>query len=186
MVITRLQPLHGHEPVVSGSLTTSNRDSGLRFLDDMQATNALISAILAIIHPQQFRYGMALHEVLASKEPYQEVMPHWASAFSAMQVINNRIIGPHRDTGGPHSALDIVGAIGTYTGGHIHLTNCPYDFRQSPGSLLAFCARVFEHEVTSYEGDRISFACFVKEVIYQWAHLPEIPWAQEGDILDRL
>ena len=186
MIIIRLQPLHGHEPVVSGSLTNSNRDSGFGFLDDFQATNALVSAILAIIHPQQFRHGMALHDVLSSKDPYREVMPHWASAFTSMQVINNRIIAPHRDTGGPHSALDIVAAIGTYTGGRIHLTNCPYDIRQSPGSLFAFCARVFEHEVTTYEGDRISFAWFVKEVVYQWARIPEIPWAQEGDILDRL
>ena len=113
-------------------------------------------------------------------------MPHWASAFTVMQVINNHIIGPHRNTGGPHSALDIIGVIRTYTGAHIHLTNCPYNFHQSPGSLFAFCAPVFEHKVTTYEGDRISFTWFIKEVIYQWACIPEIPWVQEGDILNRL
>ena len=184
--LTQCQPLSGHSPVVSGSLTTENRESGAEFLEKVYAPNAIISAILAIIHPQQFRYGMALNDQLADQEPFKEVMAKWSSCFTGMQVINNRIIGPHRDTGGPYSSLDVIATVGDFKGGHIHLTNSPYDFRQSPGSVLALASRVFEHEVMPYEGNRISFAWFVKDALYQWAHIPEIPWAQEADILDRL
>ena len=56
----------------------------------------------------------------------------------------------------------------------------------SPGSILALTSHVFEHEVMPYEGNLISFAWFVKDTLYQWAHMPETPWAQEADILDRL
>ena len=184
--LTVFQPLSGHSPVVSSSLTRENRESGAAFLEKVYAPNAIISAILAIIHPQQFRYGMALNDQLADQEPFKEVMAKWSSCFTGMQVINNRIIGPHRDTGGPYSSLDVIAAVGEFKGGHIHLTNSPYDFRQSPGSILALASRVFEHEVMPYEGNRISFAWFVKDALYQWAHIPEIPWAQEADILDRL
>lgn len=172
--------------MISGSLTTTKQASGIQFLDDMSETNALMSAILSIVHPHQFRFGMAMHKALSDRKPFQDVMKHWPSCFTAMQVINNRTVPLHRDSGGPYTALDLITVIGDYTRGMVHVENCPLDFLQSPGSVLAFSPRLMLHEVREYTGNRISFAWFVKDNLYHWARIPQIPWSHANDVLERL
>lgn len=152
----------------------------------MRETKALVSAILSIIHPVQFLHGMAVHEVLSDTEPYADVMAQWASCFTTMQVVKNNAIPPHRDTRAPYSALEIITAIGQYQGGWIHLTNCPYDFRLSLGSILAFAARLLEHKVRPYKGNRISLEWRVNDDVFHWAHIPQIPWAYENNVMTGL
>ena len=146
--------------------------------------NVITTAIVSIIHPHQHKQGMDVHEYLVSQKTFGEVMKYWPSTFSGFQIINNRVSPPHRDCGAPYSALDALTAIGEYSGGHIRLCNGPFEFLQPPGSVLALSSRIFEHEVTAYEGNRISFAWFVKDAIYQWAKRPQIPWSLDSTLLD--
>lgn len=151
--------------------------SGLAFLEDMKETNALISGILSMLHPEQFLLGMKAHDKLSDIPQLQEIMELWASSFTAFQVINNRTCPVHTDCGAPYGALDILTAIGDFKGGSIHTPNLPIDFEQPPGSVLALASRVVQHGVQAYEGNRIAFAWFMKDDVLSWANIAQIEWA---------
>ncbi|TFY52108.1 hypothetical protein EVJ58_g10194, partial [Rhodofomes roseus] len=151
------------KPTTSATLSGDKRESGLHFLDEMAETNALMAAILSVIHPEQFQIGVRAHQTLGNAEPLREVLAHWPSCFTALQVINNRVSPLHTDPGAPYPAFDVIASIGDYTGGHIILPTLPVDFQQPPGSVLAFCARMLPHSVEKFVGDRISFAWFMKD-----------------------
>ncbi|KAH9829624.1 uncharacterized protein C8Q71DRAFT_863011 [Rhodofomes roseus] len=123
------------KPTTSATLSRDKQKSRLHFLNEMVETNALMVAILSVIHPEQFQIG----------------------------VINNRVSPLHTDPGAPYPAFNVIASIGNYTSGHIIFPTLLVDFQQLPGSVLAFCVHMLPHLVEKFIGDCISFAWFMKD-----------------------
>ena len=168
--------------MTSATLSGRFAESGVAFLQDMKETNALISGIFRMLHPDQCRHGLAFYEDLRRFPDIADITRHWASAFTAFQVINNRTSPPHTDRGTSYGALDVLTAIGDFKGGHIHTPNLPVDFAQEPGCVLALATRVIPHGVQPYEGNRISIAWFMKDDVMSWAQLPQTTWMSKEDM----
>ena len=142
--------------------------------------------MMIILHPRAFELGSMTHTRLTESKEREEVFRHWPSCFTAMQVINNRTCPIHVDTGAPYPSLDLIATLGEFKGGHMHIANCPYDFQQPPGSIFAFSAHMLQHQIESYEGNRISFAWFMKDAVFQYAKVEQIPWAAYDDLVYEL
>lgn len=157
------------------------KPSGYSFLDEMAETNALISAMLSVMHPEQFELGFRTRRELALKG-FDEVIGHWPSCFTALQVINNRTSPEHIDAGAPYPAFDIVASTGNYTGGRMNFPTLPLDFQLPPGSIIGLAGHMLKHSVEKYEGDRISFAWFIKDRVFAHVEAPQVTWVTQHAI----
>ncbi|KAH9037002.1 hypothetical protein EDB85DRAFT_1861756 [Lactarius pseudohatsudake] len=90
----------GHErvqefPQVSASLKTP---AALEWLDRATESNSIMSAILAVIHPELYDAGRNTLKVLRghSEIQPQEILHQWTSVYSGISVICNRLTPTHR------------------------------------------------------------------------------------------
>lgn len=170
------------QPSTSATLTKDNKVSGYEFLDQLRMTMTLVTAIMSVIHPEQYAAGMRMNGELMKIDELKEVFAHWPSCFTAMQVIANRVSPLHLDPGTPYSAFDALATVGNFTGGHIKFPTLPIDIDQRPGSIAAFAGHLLPHEVTEFKGDRVSFAWFLKDAVASWVETAVVPWCRETDV----
>ena len=162
----------------SATLKGACKASGEQFLRDMWDTNALIAGITRCMHNAQFLLGMRVQEDLYDTPGLSDALDLWPSCFTAMQVIPNRISPEHRDRGGAYNAMDVVATIGDFTGGHLEFPGLGMEFWQTPGSVSGFLGRALRHKVREFQGDRVSFAWFVKDDVWVSQRAPEPMWAE--------
>jgi hypothetical protein len=73
--------------------------TAMQWLDAISESNSILSAILAVIHPQLYHAGQETFDKMR-KNPgieHQDVLHWWTSAFSGVSVIYNCIMPPHQD-----------------------------------------------------------------------------------------
>ena len=63
----------------------------MEWLDAISESNAICSAILAVIHPKLYDAGLQAIQHLRGtpKVERQDVLRHWASVFSGVAIISN-------------------------------------------------------------------------------------------------
>ncbi|KAH9012162.1 hypothetical protein EDB85DRAFT_2159236 [Lactarius pseudohatsudake] len=83
-------------PQVSTSL---KNPAALDWLDHATESNSIMSAILAVIHPELYDAGRNTFKVLrnCSEIKPQEILHRWTSVYSGISVICNRLTPAHRD-----------------------------------------------------------------------------------------
>ncbi|KAI5997271.1 hypothetical protein F5J12DRAFT_785210 [Pisolithus orientalis] len=132
---------------------TSTRE----WVNQMSDTNALLSAILHVIHPQIYADGReALIHLGEQVEQWADsdmssILPIWSSTYSSMQLVTTGINGqdPWYDmlvTMGNYPPLDFV----------IPMLNLQLHY--NPGTIIAFSGSALEHGVGAVDSDR---ACLV-------------------------
>lgn len=141
-------------------------------MEDEEHTNALIGAILAVVHPNL--YGMQF-DVLSRlnadamtvnhSKTMQGVLPHWSTPFTGFALISNRESPFHRDTKGGKELYDLVASFGNYRGGRFEVPLFGSKFAYNPGSVFILPGFIFEHGASRVEGDRVCFANFFKPTV---------------------
>ncbi|TFY54799.1 hypothetical protein EVJ58_g8649 [Rhodofomes roseus] len=170
-------------PTSSATLTNENKECGYQFLDEIKSTTALIMAIVGVIHPAQCEIGLSTNSRLADQdEGLKNVFTHWPSCFSAVQVISNRVSPVHLDVGASYGSFDVLATVGKFSGGHIQFPTLSIDVDQRAGSVVAFAAHLLPHSVAEFEGDRVSFAWFLKDAVGSWAGMEPVPWCKTEDV----
>ena len=88
----------------------------MEWLDAISESNAICSAILAVIHPKLYDAGLqAIQRLRGTPEvERQDVLRHWASVFSGVAIISNRRSPKHRDSGSRFNWYDLLVTLGTY------------------------------------------------------------------------
>lgn len=173
---------------VSAALRT---DRGLRWLQEIKESSALIGAVLAIIHPALYEAGIqALRTIAANPEIVEkggklpDVLAAWSSPFSGLSVINNRQTPVHRDNGGPYYSMDLLATLGPYVGGTMELPGLGCRVKYDSGTLVALCGRVLPHGATA-QGQRACFAYYMRESVMRTLLNKEPTWVS-SDIIDGL
>jgi hypothetical protein len=150
----------------------------LNWLGAISESNVIISAILAVIHPKLYDAGWKAVERL-KKTPEigpQEVLDRWASAFSGVAVISNRLTPPHRDTGSANQWYDMLVTLGSYRNCNLELPGLGISLEYSPGAVVGLLGKVLEHAVPTFEGDRVCYAYFMRNDVHKWANVPAGDW----------
>jgi hypothetical protein len=150
----------------------------LDWLDAISESNAIISAILAVIHPKLYDAGWKTIERLRDtpETGSQEVLNRWASVFSGVAVISNRLTLPHRDRGSANQWYDVLVTLGSYRNCNLELPGLGISLEYDPGTVVGILGKVLEHAVPSFEGDRLCYAYFMRDDVLEWANAPAGNW----------
>ena len=106
------------------------------WLNTISESNAILSAILAVIHPNLYDVGWKTTQHLRKSPEIgcQNVLSWWASVFSSIAVISNCITQPHRDRSSRFNWYDILAMVGTYQNCTMKLPGLGISLGYSPGT----------------------------------------------------
>ena len=152
--------------------------AALEWLDAISESNAIFSAILAVIHPNLYEAGWKTTKHLRDTPEIgsPHVLSRWASVFSGVSVISNRITPPHRDLSSRHNWYDILATSGTYQDCHLELPGLGITLEYGPGTVVGLSGKALEHVVPSFVGDRVCYAYFMRDNVHEWARVAGSDW----------
>jgi hypothetical protein len=151
--------------------------AALDWLHAISESNAIFSAILAVIHPKLYDAGMETIKCLRdTPQDPRDVLSRWASVFSGVAVISNRSTPPHRDASSRFHWYDILVTLGRYRNCNLKLPGLGISLEYSPGTVVGISGKVVEHEVPDFEGDRVCYAYFMRDNVHEWANIPASEW----------
>ena len=158
--------------------TSFRLPAALDWLDTISESNTILSAILAVIHPHLYDAGWQTTKHLrgtAEIDP-QDLLSRLASVFSGVSVISNRTTPPHRDLNSRAHWYDLLATLGSYQDCNLELPGLGISLEYGPGTVVGILGNVLEHEVPSFEGDRVCYAYFMRNNMHEWADIPASEW----------
>ena len=152
--------------------------AALEWLDAISQSNAILSAILAVIHPELHDAGQETMNRLRQDTEIQpqEVLHRWTSAFSGVAVILNRLTPPHRDGKTRKQWYDLLVSIGNYRNCNLELPGAGPLVEYGPGTVVGLLGSTLEHAVAHFEGERVCYAYFMRDSVHEWARVPAHSW----------
>jgi len=152
--------------------------SALEWLGAISESNAILSAILAVIHPNLYEAGWQTTKCLRDTPEIglPHVLSQWASVFSGVAVISNCITPLHRDDGSRCNWYDILATLGSYRDCNLELPGLGIALEYGPGTVVGISGKVVEHAVPSFGGDRVCYAYFIRNNVHKWAKVPGSDW----------
>jgi hypothetical protein len=152
--------------------------AALDWLDAISESNAILSAILAVIHPELYDAGWETIKRLRSVPEIesQNIFRRWASVFSGVSVISNRYTPPHRDGNSRQNWYDLLVTLGRYRNCSLELPGLGIVLEYGPGTVVGISGNIVEHAVPSFEGDRVCYSYFMRDNVHEWAMVPASRW----------
>jgi hypothetical protein len=166
-------------PQVGAAFTSPAKSAAsLEWLDCMLESNAILSAILAVIHPDLYNSGRETFNHLrnAAEIQPQQVLRRWTSVFNGVAVIRNRKTPLHRDGKSRFQWYDLLVTLGQYVNCHLELPGLGVSLEYGPGTVVGLSGMLLAHEVPSFEGDRVCYAYFMRNKVHQWANTSGYTW----------
>lgn len=173
----------------SANLKKNTSPDCRRWLEEMSETSALFSAMLRIMHPDQYAAGReAVEELFTSPEKLADpedtisLLPLWSSVFNGVSIISNRESPPHRDSKTRFEWFDILTTNGNYSDGWLNLPGLQLKLAYNPGTVVAFSGKLLLHEVKAVEGDRVCLAYYMRDCIHKFLGVGPAGWRKWDDI----
>jgi hypothetical protein len=150
----------------------------MEWLDQIAESNAILGAILSVIHPPLYRAGRkTLIELRQHPEvKRQDVLNKWTSVFSGISVICNRTTPAHRDFESRHFWYDLLATLGPYRDCVLNLPSLGITLDYGPGAVVGLSGMMLEHEVPRFVGERVCYAYFMKDNVHEWAEVADATW----------
>lgn len=122
----------------------------------------LLSALLAIMHPQQYEMSVECISQLPDHCADTEALNLWYSLFNGVQIISNRNTPIHRDNGTELPWLDMLATLGPYDQAKFHLPSAGLTLQYLSGTVIGLCGRLLRHGVSEINGERICVAYYMR------------------------
>ena len=159
---------------------------GRQWLADIGESAALVSAILAVVHPDLFDTGMEAINRLGhggyniGEDPDRaDVLSVWPSAFNGMSAIINRDTPSHRDTNSRAEWYDILVTIGRYQNLFLDFPGLNLKLKYEGGTVVAFSGRLLLHRVEGCKEERICLAMYMRDNLHHRLGLPAPTWMHQ-------
>lgn len=149
------------------------------WLDHISESNTVLSAILAVIHPELHDAGRETFNRLRQHAEIQpeDVLRRWTSVFNGVSVIcNRRATPPHRDGNSRKQWYDLLASIGCYRNCNMELPGLGLSLEYGPGTVVGLLGGTLEHEVPCFEGERVCYAYWMRDSVHEWAGVPAHSW----------
>jgi hypothetical protein len=143
-------------------------EDALAWLATISESNAIMSAILAVIHPKLYDAGWETINCLMKTPEVcpQNVLSQWASVFSSISIISNYMTPLHWDNGSRAHWYDVLVALESYQNYNLELLGLSISLEYSSGTVVGLLGMVLEHGVPMVEGDRVCYAYFMKDNVH--------------------
>lgn len=153
------------------------KQPALDWLCAISESNAILSAILSVIHPPLYDAGwQTIKRLRDTPQIGQDVLNRWASVFSGVSVISNRITPPHWDGNSRRNWYDLLATLGRYENCTLELPGLGISLEYGPGTVAGISGCVLEHAVPGFNGDRVCYAYFMRNNVHEWANVPGNDW----------
>ncbi|KIO03580.1 hypothetical protein M404DRAFT_107466, partial [Pisolithus tinctorius Marx 270] len=166
-------------PEASWLLKSRTENTSIReWVDQMSDTNALLSVILHVIHPQMYVDGREALICLGKQAEQRadldmsSILPIWSSTYSSMSVMVNRATCYHRDINGWDPWYDMLVTVGDYPPLDFVIPMLNLQLRYNPGTIIAFSGSALEHGVGAVDSDRACLAYYMWANVHQLVHVP--------------
>jgi hypothetical protein len=148
------------------------------WLDCISQSNSILSAILAVIHPELYDAGQETFNHLRqhSEIQPQDVLRRWTSVFNGVSMICNRLTPAHLDGNSRKQWYDLLVSLGSYRNCKLELLGLGVSLEYGPGTVVGLVGSTLEHEVSHFEGDRVCYAYFMWDNVHEWAGVPGKSW----------
>jgi hypothetical protein len=163
-------------PQVSANFSSP---AALDWLGAILESNAILSAILAVIHPKLYDAGRQTTKHLRDTleiNPQGIILSQWASIFSDVAMISNHFTPLHQDRSLRCNWYDILVILERYRNCHLELPDLGISLKYGPGMIVGLSGKVLEHKVPSFKGDRVCYVYFMRNNVYEWANFPASNW----------
>ena len=144
-----------------------------------EAGLALISGILAIIHPTQYDMARKVKDNILKTSRCTRTLNRWGTVLTAITIISNRWTPAHRDNASRVQWYDLLTSLGTYGTASLHIRLLGIRIPNSPGTLSAFSGMAFSHTVDEIEQARVSLALYSRENVRAGADVEPAPWMSQ-------
>ncbi|KDQ49042.1 hypothetical protein JAAARDRAFT_144021 [Jaapia argillacea MUCL 33604] len=134
--------------------------------------NAVLNAILSVIHPQLYLVVRAARYALKSDPSFASLMEFWNSVYTGVAVIANRETPIHRDPQCPSKWYDLLATVGPYTGAELELRGVGLRFAYASGTIVGLSGYVLKHGVSSCTGERVCYAYFMRSKVVSRLGIP--------------
>lgn len=147
---------------------TAAQQSARQWVKNSLVFGALMSAALAITHPEQYALTRECLVRQAEKHPDLEtVLSIWPFAFNAVAVVSNRSTGEHRDRySGDELTYDGMASVGGDDHVAIELKGIGFRGRYRSGTVVWTSCHTHLHSVSdSPDAERVAFAAYLKKSV---------------------
>ena len=144
----------------------------------MSESNAILSAILAVIHPKLYDAGWETISCLRNTpgvDP-ERVISRWASVFTGISVISNRNTPLHWDGSSRPHWYDMLATLGSYRNCKFELPGIGISLEYGPGTVVGLSSNLLQHGAPTFDGDRVCYAYFMRNNVHAWANVPCSHW----------
>jgi Oxygenase domain of the 2OGFeDO superfamily len=150
----------------------------LDWLDHIAESNSILSAVLAVIHPELHDAGQETFNRLRNHDEIQpqEVIRKWTSVFNGVSVICNRLTPPHRDNNSRRQWYELLVTLGRYQDCNLELPGLGVSLKYGPGTVVGLSGGTMKHAVSHFEGNRVCYAYFMRNSVHRWAGVPGDSW----------
>ncbi|KAK7680045.1 hypothetical protein QCA50_016991 [Cerrena zonata] len=168
----------GREGRIDGLVSSPivRTECGQQWMQEFAQVGAIISGMLRIMHPDQYRMG---YEVMTRLMTYPEVndtLISWPCIFNAATVISSRCCPMHRDTKGSFPLFDLLISTGKYTTAPLSLLPIGVQLPNCPGSISSFSGMGFSHGVAHAEGARVCHAFYMRQALQVFTNVIPCSW----------
>lgn len=138
---------------------------------------ALMSGILAIIHPNQYDMARLVKDhLLKTSTKCAPALKQWSSVYTAVTMIANRQSPAHRDTGSRTEWYDMLTSVGKFEEAPLSLGPIGILISNPPGTVSAFSGMAFSHSVQEIDHPRLSIALYLRENMQDFAGCDPAGW----------
>ena len=152
---------------------------GQQWLERSILSSAVLSGILRIMHPQQYRAGVEALQRLHHYPNAPSELQRWPSIFNAITIISSRHCPMHRDTGGDFHMYDILASIGDYTSARMCLMPLGIQISNSPGTVVGYSGLAIRHGVAPADGPRVCHALYMRSSLQEYTGVRPCGWMQQ-------
>lgn len=157
--------------------TASGAGDARQWLISMMESSMLLSALLAIMHPEQYVMCAECIRRLPDHCVDGDALNSWYSLFNGVQIISNRETPIHRDNGTELPWLDMLTTLGPYRQAKFHLPGAGVTLQYLSGTVIGLCGRLLRHGVSDIDGERICVAYYMRSNVQRRVDTKPAQWS---------
>ncbi|KAI0071628.1 hypothetical protein K474DRAFT_1606613 [Panus rudis PR-1116 ss-1] len=145
----------------------------------MREPAALVSGLLRIMHPDQYRMARDMMMRLARFQHLEDPLRRWPAIVTAIAMIANRESPLHRDSGAQHPWFDILVSVGDYSTAEFHMDSLGCIIPNPPGTAIALSGAAIRHGSAHADGSRVCYSFYMREDVRRSLGVPAAGWIRQ-------
>lgn len=151
-------------------------ECGAAWMRRFTEVGALVSGILRIMNPDQYRMGYEVIQGLMQYDQVVHALSQWPCIFNAVTTISNRCSPMHRDIKGSFPFFDLLISTGDYSTAPLSIQPIGIQFPNGPGSVCGLSGVGFQHGVAAADGARLCHALYMRKSLQLFTCVRPSSW----------